>query len=149
MDIYQECKWSLGRVGNLCKIWKKKYGWLILSLILGNTYNLCTEAKWTKFWCSTFINDTNHHQGRRWGHCKNSCPINEVISDQSWLIMIGVGSFILFFILILLTLYCTGKLRCLDTTNHYTFTIRKCCINNCFSVKDAKARKGLELEWWK
>ena len=27
-----------------------------------NTYNSCTEATWTKFWCSTFVNDTNHHQ---------------------------------------------------------------------------------------
>ena len=124
-------------------------GWLILSLIPGNTYNLCTEAKWTKFWCSTFVNATNHHQRRRWGHCKNSCPIDEDISDKSLLIMIGVGSFMICVALILLMLYCTGKLRCLDTTNHYTFTIRKCCINNCFSVKDAKARKGLELEWWK
>jgi len=47
----------------------------------GKTYNTCTwdmhHLTGRKAWCSTYVNDTGHHQGGQgnWGACGSGCPI--------------------------------------------------------------------------
>ena len=113
--------------------------------IFGNkTYNSCTEADWDEFWCSTFINSTNHYQEGHWGYCDESCLPGDIAWYNNWYIIV-LGTLASFTLVILLILYCLGKLRS-PCYGNFFFTFRNCCLKKSFNYDQEKPDETLEMK---
>ena len=81
----------------------------------------------------------HYYQEGHWGYCDKSCLPGYI----TWyiIILIIVGTLTLFGIVTLLVLYSLGKLRCRcygnNTTDHFIFTFRNCCLKKCFNNDQA------------